>query len=187
MDDPSMSRSGFYNYDDEGVEGRSTVLIEDGMLKAKLSDLSNAFSKNIQPTGNGRAINYKSPPIARMSNIFVKESDDKYEDMLESTKEGLFLYGLGGGQLLDDIVYYNVNGGRIIRDGRLCEYIGNITLEIPVVHFLKNIEMIGDKLHNGHASFCVKNNQAYMPVWNGAPYMKINNIKAYQNLLKLTV
>lgn len=178
VDNPTLEcKAGHYLYDDEGVKGRETILVEQGLIKGRLHSLATSFEQGVHSTGNGRAVSHRFPPIVRMSNIVACEGPHSLEDMIGSTKRGYFLQGLGGGQVTGDTMYYRVNGGRAIENGKLGSAVGSVLIESPITHFLRNIDMVGNTLHSGPASFCVKNRQSYLPLWSGAPCLKINNIR----------
>src|SRR5690606_17696717 len=78
FDDPSRSEhqgiplNGHYRYDDEGVLGQRTALIEDGVLRSYLLSRKpvKGFSRS---NGHGRAQGIRAP-MARMANLFVDAS-----------------------------------------------------------------------------------------------------------------
>ena len=54
------------NYDDEGVPGEKTYMVEDGILRSYLHDRISASWYGVKPTGNGRRENFRYHPIPRM-------------------------------------------------------------------------------------------------------------------------
>jgi len=78
IDDPTRSEhqgqplNGYYRYDDEGVPGQRTTLLEDGVLRNYL--LSRKPVKGFtHSNGHGRAQGIRAP-MARMANLFVTSS-----------------------------------------------------------------------------------------------------------------
>src|SRR5439155_10703268 len=72
VDDGAIpDRRGSLNIDDEGEPTSRTVLIEDGILRAYLSDYLNAGLTKSRRTGNGRRQSYKHMPLPRMTNTFM--------------------------------------------------------------------------------------------------------------------
>ena len=63
---------GSYKYDDEGVPAAKTYLIREGKLVGRLHSRETAAKMNEKPTGNARAINYRYPPIVRMTNTYIE-------------------------------------------------------------------------------------------------------------------
>ncbi len=79
IDDPTKETfngthlMGYYPFDDQGVPGRRTVLVENGVLKNFL--LSRTPVKGFQSSnGHGRA-SYGLSPMARMSNTIIESSN----------------------------------------------------------------------------------------------------------------
>lgn len=112
IDDPSMKSfkgthlMGYYPFDDQGVPGQRTVLVENGVLKNFL--LSRTPVKGFQVSnGHGRA-SYGQAPMARMSNTII-ESAKEYpreklkELLIEEVKRqnkpfGLIIKSMEGGE-----------------------------------------------------------------------------------------
>ena len=63
---------GSFKYDDEGTPATKTYLIREGKLVGRLHSRETAAKMNEKPTGNARAINYRFPPIVRMTNTYIE-------------------------------------------------------------------------------------------------------------------
>jgi TldD protein len=48
-------------------------------------------------TGNARAINYRYPPIVRMTNTYIEPRNVSFEDMISDIKEGIYVKNWYGG------------------------------------------------------------------------------------------
>lgn len=112
IDDPTKETfngthlMGYYPFDDQGVPGRRTVLVENGVLRNFL--LSRTPVKGFQSSnGHGRA-SYGLPPMARMSNTII-ESTKMYPkvelkaQLIEEVKRqnkpfGLIIKSMQGGE-----------------------------------------------------------------------------------------
>ncbi|MEW6145638.1 MAG: TldD/PmbA family protein [Thermodesulfobacteriota bacterium] len=87
IDDPSMKSfngthlMGYYPFDDQGVPGQRTVLVENGVLKNFLMSRTpiEGFRKS---NGHGRA-SYGQSPVARMSNTIIESSKEYPKDRLK--------------------------------------------------------------------------------------------------------
>ena len=66
---------GSYAYDDEGTPATRTHLIREGVLVGRLHSRETAAKMGETPTGNARAINYRHPPIVRMTNTFIEPGE----------------------------------------------------------------------------------------------------------------
>ncbi len=112
IDDPSMKSfegthlMGYYPFDDQGVPGQRTVLVENGVLKNFL--MSRTPVEGFQNSnGHGRA-SYGQAPLARMSNTIIESSKeyprDKLKELLiEEVKRqnkpfGLIIKSMRGGE-----------------------------------------------------------------------------------------
>ena len=78
-DDPTMrsagpvSLNGYYRFDDQGVPGQKTALVEKGVLKTFL--MSRAPVQGVPPQSNGHGRSAPGrDPVARMSNLIVESS-----------------------------------------------------------------------------------------------------------------
>ena len=63
---------GSFKYDDEGTPSTNTYLIREGKLVGRLHSRETAAKMGEKPTGNARAINYRHPPIVRMTNTYIE-------------------------------------------------------------------------------------------------------------------
>ncbi len=87
IDDPTMKDFngthllGYYPFDDQGVPGQRTLLVENGVLKNFLLSRTpiNGFYKS---NGHGRASHGRAP-MARMSNLIVKSNKEYTRDQLK--------------------------------------------------------------------------------------------------------
>ena len=89
----SASRPGLrgsFKYDDEGTPSTKTYLIREGKLTGRLHSRETAAKMHEKPTGNARAINYRHPPIVRMTNTYIVPGECSFEDMIADIKEGVY-------------------------------------------------------------------------------------------------
>jgi len=84
---------GTYGWDDEGVAAARTPLIEDGVLRAALSDRQSAAAVGLdRSAGCARADGFARQPIVRMNNVSIEPGHaGSLEDLLADTGEGLYL------------------------------------------------------------------------------------------------
>ena len=59
---------GSFLFDDEGTPAHDTYLIKEGVLVGRLHSKETAGKLNEKPTGNARCLDYRFPPIVRMTN-----------------------------------------------------------------------------------------------------------------------
>jgi TldD protein len=84
---------GSYGWDDEGTPGRRLMLVEDGIVRAALSDRTSAAAIGLDASGGcGRADGFARQPIVRMTNVSLEPGDaGTLQDLLADTGDGLYL------------------------------------------------------------------------------------------------
>ena len=83
--------------DDEGVCGKKTVIIKNGVFCTFLHSRETAYTCGSDPTGNARAWLYSREPSVRMTNTFLASGDLTIEELTEDIGEGVYLQGAEGG------------------------------------------------------------------------------------------
>jgi TldD protein len=84
---------GSFGWDDEGVPGARTMLVEEGVLRAALSDRQSAAAVGLDRSGGcARADGFARQPIVRMTNVSVEPgSAGTLADLIADTDDGLYL------------------------------------------------------------------------------------------------
>lgn len=177
VDDATISgKYGSYGFDDEGYLGRKNVLIRDGVLEQYMYDRHTAEQVGTRTTGNGRRQSYQEKPLTRMSNTYIASGEDSVGEILRSTKRGLLVTKMGGGQVnsINGDYVFDVAEGYLIEDGEIGFAVRGATLAGNGPESLQNVEMVADDL--GYAiGTCGKNGQS-APVADAQPTMKINGL-----------
>ncbi len=160
IDDPYIHTVGYYEFDSEGVKGKGTLLLEEGILTDFLHSRKTAAAMGGLSTGNYKAHLFDSLPQVRMSNIFIEPRDYTDEELIEDVKNGIFIGDGLSGSSEPQTGYYNLNAqyGREIRDGELGDYLYGFQIGGQMMKTLSNISGIGKKIYTQPAS-CVKNHQ----------------------------
>lgn len=164
-----------YLFDDEGTIGTDTVVIENGILKAGISDLLSAIKLGTTPTGNGKRQSFERKAYARMTNTFFEAGNNKFEDMLASIKHGYLLEGVSSG--MEDPKNWGIQCiallGREIKDGKLT---GNLISPVVMTGFvpdlLNSISMVSEKVELSGAGYCGKGYKEFVKTSSGGPYIK---------------
>ena len=177
LDDGTMpGRRGSYAFDDEGTASRKNLLIENGILKAYMADTLSSIKFGIEKTGNGRRQSYRHKPIVRMTNTYLASGKDNPAEILKSTKQGLYVKSMGGGQVntvTGDFVFA-VTEGYLIRNGELAEAVKGATLAGNGPQVLQVVDKVGTDL--GFAiGTCGKDGQG-APVTDAQPTIRIPEI-----------
>ncbi|MDT8717164.1 TldD/PmbA family protein [Clostridium sp. 19966] len=165
-----------YLFDDEGVLGTDTVVIDKGILKAGISDTLSALRLGTTPTGNGKRHSFERKTYARMTNTFFEAGNDKLEDMIASIKHGYMLECPSSG--MEDPKNWGiqcmVTYGIEIKDGKLTDnLVSPIVLTGYVPDLLKSISMVSEKVEIGGSGACGKGYKEWAKVSDGGPYMKV--------------
>lgn len=121
---------GAINFDDEGVPGQRTALVEDGILTSYMHDRISAKYYDVKPTGNGRRESFRYHPIPRMRATYMEGGDANPQDLIASVKKGIYVDQFSNGQVKigeGDFTFY-VQSGYLIEGGRLTQPVKDINI-----------------------------------------------------------
>jgi TldD protein len=166
---------GSYKYDDEGVPATKTYLIREGKLVGRLHSRETAAKMGEKPTGNARAINYRYPPIVRMTNTYIEPRSVSFNDIIADIQEGVYAKNWYGGTTSMEMFTFSAGEAYMIRNGRVAELLRPVVLTGNVFATLKNIDAIGNDLDMNQGGGCGKGAQAPLPVSNGSPHIRIRH------------
>ncbi len=166
---------GSYKYDDEGVPASKTHLVREGKLVGRLHSRETAARMNEAPTGNARAIDYRYPPIVRMTNTYIEPGTASFEDIIGDIKEGVYAKNWYGGTTSMEMFTFSAGEAYMIRQGKLAEALRPVVLTGNVFATLNNIDAIGNDLEMNQGGGCGKGGQAPLPVANGSPHIRIRH------------
>jgi TldD protein len=175
VDDGTIpGRRGSFRFDDEGTPSSRTVLIENGILKDYMWDLTEARRMNRESTGNGRRETFRHMPMPRMTNTYIDAGPHDPEEIVASVKYGLYVKNIGGGQAdfaSGDFVF-SVTEGYLIEKGKLTTPIRGATIVGNGPQILRQIDMVGSDLalDNGQGR-CGKGQWARVSV--GQPTVRV--------------
>src|SRR5207237_2595534 len=88
---------GSFKYDDEGAAAQKTDLIREGILVGRLHSRETAGKMGEAVTGNARALDYRFPPIVRMTNTYIEPGELNFEDLIADIDEGVYARNWFGG------------------------------------------------------------------------------------------
>jgi TldD protein len=168
---------GTHRFDDEGTPMQRNYLIKKGILVGRLHSRETAAKMGEQPTGNARAINYRHPPIVRMTNTAIEQGTTSFEDMIKDINLGIYACDAYGGNTMLENFSFSSGYAYMIRDGKVAEMVKDVILAGNLFTTLMNIDAIGDDFEwiNG-AGGCGKGNQFPLPVSLGSPHIRIQNV-----------
>jgi TldD protein len=165
---------GSYKYDDEGVPATKTYLIKEGRLVGRLHSRETAAKMGEKPTGNARAINYRYPPIVRMTNTYIEPGRVSFDDIIADIKEGVYAKNWFGGTTSMEMFTFSAGEAYMIRHGKLAEALRPVVLTGNVFTTLNNIDAIAGDLDMNQGGGCGKGGQFPLPVSNGSPHIRIS-------------
>jgi predicted Zn-dependent protease len=179
MDDSSQSGlEGSYEWDDEGLPCRGTVLIARGILKGFLTDRITGEALGCGSTSNGRRESFRDAPLPRMSNAFLMAGDEDPREILRSTPYGIYVARLAGGRTdpATGKFLFRASRGRLIEKGKLTAPLRPFTVSGSGPAALKSIECVGDDLSFGEGTgSCGKEGQR-IPVAAGLPTLRLSSL-----------
>lgn len=177
IDDSSIAGEwGSFSIDDEGHPAGPTTLIQDGVLVDFMWDGLRARQEGRASTGNGRRQSYQELPLPRMTNTFLANGTDNAEDIIASTDHGIYVCGLGGGQvdtITGDFVF-GMSEAYLIENGKITDPLREANLIGNGPETLKYIDAVADDFKMA-PGFCGKSGQT-VNVGSGQPTMRVTNI-----------
>jgi TldD protein len=179
VDDGTLvGRRGSLSVDDEGTPTERTVLIEDGILVGYMHDRQSARLMGLSPTGNARRQSYGHMPMPRMTNTAMLGGQHRQEEMIASTRRGLYCANLGGGQvdITNGKFVFQCTEAYLIEDGKVTRPVKGATLIGDGPSALTRVTMIGDDFDmDPGIGVCGKAGQG-VPVGVGQPSLKITGL-----------
>jgi len=177
VDDATIPNAwGSFSFDDEGAPAERTVLFEDGALRGMLYDRLRAEKDGVASTGNGRRQSYAHPPIPRMTNSYILNGGADAEDVLSTTKRGVFVTALGGGQTnpaTGDFVF-GVSEGFRIENGEATTPVRGANLIGRAIEVMSAVDAVAGDFDTWEG-VCGKDGQG-VPVGSGSPTLRIARI-----------
>jgi predicted Zn-dependent protease len=164
-----------YLFDDEGMPGLDSLIIENGILKMGISDLLSALKLGTAPTGNGKRQSFERKTYTRMTNTFFSPGADSLEDMISSIEKGYLLENFSSG--MEDPKNWGIQcvavKGREIIDGELSgKIVSPVFLTGFVPDLLKSISMVSPDLRLSGSGACGKGYKEFVKTSTGGPYLK---------------
>lgn len=176
-DDPTISGlRGSFAYDWEGTKARKRELIKDGFLNELLHTLETSSRTNMECNGGARCQSFMFEPIPRMGNTFFEPGEWSIEELIQDTKSGLILCGIGGGYALSSKGAYAFKSthGYLIKDGEQGQIIRGTTISGEHLETLGKIDALCDDFIMNSGT-CGKDGQL-VPDMSGGPHMRIRNM-----------
>ncbi len=178
VDDGTVAfNRGSGNYDDEGVPGEKTYMVEDGILCSYLHDRISASRYGVTPTGNGRRENFRYNPIPRMRATYMESGYADPEGIVSSVRNGIFVDEFSNGQVKigeGDFTFF-VKSGYLIENGRLTTPVKDINIIGNGPQALADIVAVGNDLKIDNGTWTCGKEQS-VPVSCGMPTVRISSL-----------
>ena len=167
---------GSFKYDDEGAPARKTDLIREGVLLGRLHSRETAGKMGEKPTGNARALDYRFPPIVRMTNTYIEPGETSFEDVIADIEEGVYARNWFGGTTSMEMFTFSAGEAYMIRNGKIAELLRPVKLTGNLFTTLLNIDALGNDMDFNQGGGCGKAGQMPLPVSNGSPHIRIRDV-----------
>ncbi len=178
VDDGTVAfNRGSGNYDDEGVSGEKTHMVEDGVLCSYLHDRISANWYGVTPTGNGRRENFRYNPIPRMRATYMESGSADPEGIIAEVKNGIYVDEFSNGQVKigeGDFTFF-VKSGHLIENGRLTAPVKDINIIGNGPQALADIVAVGNDLKIDNGTWTCGKEQS-VPVSCGMPTVLIGSL-----------
>jgi len=128
--------------DMEGVPTQKTMIIEKGIYKNYLHNVSTARKHGVETTGNAGLI------APDPWNVVVKKGDTSLNEMIKCTKKGIYItnvwYTRFANYHTGDFSTIPRDGAFLIENGKITQSIKGIRISENVLKMLNNIKHVGD-------------------------------------------
>jgi TldD protein len=157
--------------DDEGIEAKDAVLIDNGVLKSFLHNKYSAQHFNAEPAGNARAYGFSDEPLIRMRNTAILPGNSKLSDMIASVDNGYYFIRSSNGQADSTGEFmFGVVAGYEIKNGKIGDALRDSTISGVAFEMLKTVNMVSDDMIWSSGGMCGK--KQMIPTGMGGPAIK---------------
>ena len=178
VDDATITGNrGACTYDDEGVSGQKTYMVQDGVLTSFLHDRISAAWYGVPSTGNGRRESFRYNPIPRMRATYMESGEASPSDIIASVSHGIYVDEFSNGQVKigeGDFTFF-VKSGFLIENGRLTAPVKDINIIGNGPQALADIVAVGNDLKIDNGTWTCGKEQS-VPVSCGIPTVLVNNL-----------
>lgn len=139
-------------FDGEGVATARRNVIENGVLKTLLYDLTTAKKAGVESTGNGQKGSYAAPVSIAPYSFGIGAGDDSEDTLLAAVGNGIYIteckgFHAGANAVTGD--FSIESAGFMIHDGKRAEPIKSFTVAGNFFDLLKQIDRLGDEVKWG--------------------------------------
>ena len=152
-DDPMQQDSPMQTaFDGEGVATARKSVIENGVLKTLLYDLTTAKKAGVESTGNGQKRSYAAPVSIAPYHFAIEAGERTEEELLAAIGNGLYIteckgFHAGANAVTGD--FSIESAGFVIRDGKRAEPVKSFTVAGNFFELLKAVDLLGNEIKWG--------------------------------------
>ena len=153
VDDPMREGSPIKTpFDGEGVATARRAVVENGILKTMLYDLTTAKKAGVASTGNGQKGSYAAPVSISPYNFGLMAGDCDFDTLLSKAGEGIYIteckgFHAGANAVTGD--FSIESAGFMSRDGKLAEAVKSFTVAGNFFQLIKEIDSLGNEVRWG--------------------------------------
>ncbi len=139
-------------FDGEGVATYRKDVVENGVLKTLLYDMTTAAKTGKASTGNGQRGGYSSPVRISPYNFYINAGKKSEEELVLSVEKGIYvteLKGLHAGADATTGDFSVESAGFIIENGKKGGAVKSFTVAGNFFDLLRNVEAISNEVHFG--------------------------------------
>ena len=142
-----LQRNCFFRYfDDEGVALKNKTLIENGVLKTYLYNLTTAAKDGVESTGNGFKAGATGSIQTSSINLQVEPGTKSLDELFQTVGNGIYITsvaGLHSGMNAQSGNFSLQANGYLIEDGKKGQPVNLITIAGNLFELFKNIKEVG--------------------------------------------
>jgi PmbA protein len=147
--DDNMKNGGVkFFIDEEGVEKKPTIVVQNGELKTFLHNTYTSHKLNCQNTANAKRFGFSNPVKVGPANFYLKPSNESLEDLL-NTVDGFYITEIMGMHMANPIsgdFSLGINGF-LIESGRKIKYIKASTFADNFYNMLNKIIKVANDVY----------------------------------------
>jgi TldD protein len=138
---------GTFGWDDEGIPGQRVYLVKEGHFVGYLTSRETACIIKTQSSGAMRADGWNRIPLIRMTNINLEPGNQKFEDIISTTEEGIFMSTNKSWSIDDKRLnfQFGCEFARGIKNGKFTDVYKNPTYAGITPQFWKSCDAVADK------------------------------------------
>lgn len=137
------------SFDGEGVATATKTVIENGVLKTLLYDITAAKKAGVESTGNGQRSSYAQPVSIDPYSFYFGGGERSLDELLSAVEDGIYITAMKGLHAGADAVTgdFSIDSeGFRIRGGKICEAVKAFTVAGNFFDMLKNIEELSNNV-----------------------------------------